>query len=94
MSRWKWTILIFELVLFAVILILPQVNLPDFTFHRGTAPVAARSSVLLASLRVPASISLILPLPVANDAASLEDHPQTDPVDSNSRLTLLCTLIC
>jgi hypothetical protein len=39
MKRW------FELFLFALILVLPQVDLPDFTFHGGTAPIAARSRV-------------------------------------------------
>ena len=43
MKRWQFSILIFELALFAVILVLPQVALPDFTFHEGTAPVAAHA---------------------------------------------------
>ena len=38
LKRWQWILLLFELVLFAVILILPQVDLPDFTFHKGTGP--------------------------------------------------------
>jgi hypothetical protein len=45
MSRWKWVLLIFELTLFLVILILPQVELPDFTFHGGTSPVATKIRV-------------------------------------------------
>ena len=36
MKRWQFSFLIFELVLFAAILVLPQVALPDFTFHDGT----------------------------------------------------------
>ena len=35
MKRWQIAILIFELALFAAILVLPQVALPDFTFHGG-----------------------------------------------------------
>ena len=35
MKRWQLVILIFELALFAAILVLPQVALPDFTFHDG-----------------------------------------------------------
>ena len=35
MKFWRWSLLIFELALFAVILILPQVDLPDFTFSGG-----------------------------------------------------------
>ena len=38
MKRWQFSILIFELALFAVILVLPQVALPDFTFHDGNSP--------------------------------------------------------
>ncbi len=45
MKRWQLLILIFELVLFAAILVLPQVALPDLAFHEGTAPVAAHSRV-------------------------------------------------
>ena len=45
MKRWQLLILIFELALFAVILVLPQVALPVFAFHDGTAPVAAHARV-------------------------------------------------
>ena len=45
MKRWQLLILIFELTLFAAILVLPQVALPDLAFHEGTAPVAARARV-------------------------------------------------
>jgi hypothetical protein len=41
MKRWRWALLLFELALFAIILILPQVDLPDFTFHGGSAPIVA-----------------------------------------------------
>jgi hypothetical protein len=33
MKGWRWGILLFELFLFALILVLPQVDLPDFAFH-------------------------------------------------------------
>jgi len=45
MKRWQLLILIFELALFAAILVLPQVALPVFAFHEGTAPVAAHARV-------------------------------------------------
>ena len=45
MKRWQLLILIFELALFAAILVLPQVALPDLAFHEGTAPVAAHARV-------------------------------------------------
>jgi hypothetical protein len=41
MTRWRW-MLISELFLFALMLVLPQVDLPDTTFRDGTAPVVAR----------------------------------------------------
>ena len=43
MKGWRYALLIFELFLFALILVLPQVDLPDFTFPGGKAPIAARS---------------------------------------------------
>jgi hypothetical protein len=43
MKGWRYALLIFELFLFALILVLPQVDLPDFTFRAGTAPIAAKA---------------------------------------------------
>ena len=45
MKRWRLALLIFELALFAVILVLPQVALPAFAFHGGNSPVAAQARV-------------------------------------------------
>jgi len=45
MKGWRWGILLFELFLFVLILVLPQVDLPDFAFHQGNAPIIARSRV-------------------------------------------------
>ena len=45
MKRWRLSLLIFELALFALILILPQVALPDFAFAGGNAPVTAHARV-------------------------------------------------
>lgn len=55
MKGWRHALLIFELFLFALILVLPQVDLPDFTFPRGTAPIAARSR-----LSPPSAFSVVL----------------------------------
>jgi hypothetical protein len=51
MARWWWVLLISELFLFALILVLPQVDLPDFTFRDGSAPAVVR--LQLASPPVP-----------------------------------------
>lgn len=95
MNRWKWVLLIFELALFALILILPQVDLPDFTFHGGTAPVAAKarlSSVPARSAMALAAVETTLP------GLAVEPQPENSIVPtlaaSNARLSLLCTLIC
>jgi hypothetical protein len=42
---WRWSLLIFELFLFALILVLPDVDLPDFAFQRGSAPIVAKARV-------------------------------------------------
>jgi hypothetical protein len=43
MTRWSWAVLVFELLLITIILILPQVDIPDTAFHCGSAPVLAKS---------------------------------------------------
>jgi len=43
MKRWRFVLLMWELFLFALILVLPQVDLPDFTFPGGTAPIVAKA---------------------------------------------------
>lgn len=45
MRRWRYALLVFELFLFALILVLPQVDLPDFTFPGGSAPIAAKAKL-------------------------------------------------
>jgi hypothetical protein len=92
MSRWKWALLIFELALFAIILILPQVALPDFTFHRGTAPVAAKSALSI-TLDMAAHY-FRAPLPVHTFLAQPETHTIATLQGLDSRLSLFCTLIC
>jgi hypothetical protein len=93
MARWRWVLLIFELVLFAVILILPQVDLPDFTFHGGTAPVVAKAKL---AVPMPSMIKiLVAPRPTVGDARgqALDDNFRFAP-DQHSLLSLFCTLIC
>jgi hypothetical protein len=62
-KRWRYALLFFELFLFALILILPQVDLPDFTFPGSTAPIVAKarlSSTLNFSANSPAGQALSL----------------------------------
>lgn len=94
MKGWRWGILIFELFLFALILILPQVDLPDFAFHGGTAPIVSRARVsappVLTAVTVPTKSRPTIQLSKADQQQlTLVNHaiPQ-------SLLTLLCTLLC
>jgi hypothetical protein len=94
MKHWQFSILIFELALFAVILVLPQVALPDFTFHDGTAPVTAHSRLCD---RVPATVVAVAPQilpfgPTAWVGGEIPDVPAPPAV--HSRLSRLCVLIC
>jgi hypothetical protein len=95
MNRWKWVLLIFELVLFALILILPQVDLPDFTFHGGTAPVATKARLSPALAR---SAMVVVPVEITLPGPAVGPQPENSIVPtlaaSNSRLSLLCTLLC
>lgn len=93
MKRWQWVVLIFELSLIALILILPQVDLPDFTFHGATAPVAAKARASVQ--RVQTLAVAIPPLALKNSLDKLADAilPKA-PEDSVSRLLVLCILLC
>jgi hypothetical protein len=94
MKWWKWALLIFELALFAMILILPQVDLPDFAFHRGTAPITVKAR--LSSTPVQPAVAG----PVRMSSSDLVVEARLEPVATaatqslDSRLSLLCTLIC
>lgn len=96
MKRWVFLVLILELALFAIILILPQVALPAFTFHDGTAPVAARARVCGrvaegAIAMAPQGLPSVLVIH-AQAPGETSDVPAPPPV--HSRLSKLCILIC
>ncbi len=93
MKRWRWALLIFELALFALILILPLVDLPDFTFHGGTAPVVAKARVSSAPAR---AVTVLISLPVPGHVFSRTGEATVTAISatSESRLSLLCRLLC
>ena len=94
MKRWRWALLIFELCLFALILVLPQVDLPEFTFHGGTAPVAAKSRLSAAPILLTHTMTVQQPTLVQlREAARETEHPAPTP-GPRSLLSLCCTLIC
>jgi hypothetical protein len=94
MTRWRWALLIFELLLIALILVLPQVDLPDYTFHSGTAPVAAKAR--LSSASSGASVIIVRTqmmmartfLEARNDSREASAH-----TGSGILLELLCTFV-
>ena len=94
MKRWQLSILIFELVLFAVILVLPQVALPDFTFHDGTAPVAAHARVndQAHGTAITVTVQILSLEPLAQISGEVPDVPAPPAV--HSRLSQLCVLLC
>jgi hypothetical protein len=94
MKRWQWALLIFELALFAVILVLHQVALPEFTFHGGTAPIAAKARLSLARGQPAAPIQLPMLIPGHILEAIADTRLVLPPARQETRLSLLCTLIC
>lgn len=93
LKRWQWMLLLFELVLFAVILILPQVDLPDFTFHKGTAPVAVHAQACSPPVRTVSRI-VVPVLPALKTESRAELRNVLSPPSLDYRLSSLCTLIC
>lgn len=95
MTRWRWALLIFELLLIALILVLPQADLPDYTFHGGTAPVAAKAR--LSSASSGAGFSMIRPYVVMTGIffeANSDIGPASVDNASSVCLALLCTFLC
>ncbi len=94
MKRWQLVFLIFELVLFAAILVLPQVALPDFTFHGGTAPVVAHSRICHST---PGAAIAAIPQTLFPDQSAQRSNEAAGsfaPPALHSRLSRLCVLIC
>jgi hypothetical protein len=94
MKRWQWALLIFELALFALILVLPQVALPDFTFHGGTAPIAVKARFSRGPLQpaVAVPLPMLIPRPILE--VLVESALVLSPAHGETRLSLLCTLLC
>jgi hypothetical protein len=93
MKGWRFALLIFELFLFALILVLPQVDLPDFTFPGGTAPILAKSRLS------PPAFSIV-PAPVQARSLGYIEETRRRGIRTAIRLnplspvTLSCILRC
>lgn len=94
MKRWKLSVLIFELVLLAAILVLPQVALPAFAFHEGTAPVAAHARVCDPARATAIAIGQPIPPPELIVPVRIGTPEIPSPPAVHSRLSRLCVLIC
>jgi hypothetical protein len=94
MKSWRWSLLSFELFLFVLILVLPQVDLPDLAFHGGTAPIVAKAKVssppVLSTITTPGQSRLPQGLP------EIRTQPvrRAIPPKQHVLLSLLCTLLC
>ena len=94
MKRWKLAILIFELVLFAAILVLPQVALPAFAFPNGNSPVAAHARVCDSTPGAAISVVALVPAPAPLGWVRAENSRGSKPRAVDSSLSKLCVLIC
>ena len=94
MNVWRWALLISELFLFALILVLPQVDLPDTTFRDGAAPVVVR----LQFTAPPATPPSVGSRPMHCLRKLQEFIHKTEllacGLSSGDRRFLLCTLLC
>jgi len=94
MERWRRALIVFELCLFALILVLPQVDLPDFTFHRGTAPIVAKASRSFAAILCIVSIVTKTPLLWHTEETRGQLNRLACRLKAHSLLFLFCILIC
>ena len=94
MERWRRVLLIFELLLFAAILVLPRVDLPDFTFQRGTAPIVAKASQSLAPILCIVSIAAKAPSLLHTEETRGQLNRLVIRPNAHSLLSLFCILLC
>ncbi len=93
MKGWRSGILVFELFLLVLILVLPQVDLPDFALHKGASPIVARSRVSGPPVLVTATIPNQYQ-PTQFGHREEERSRFASHAGSRSFLSLLCILLC
>ena len=99
MSRWKvnWTTLVVLGVvafLMLLILVLPDIDLPDTAFHRGTAPAVVHARATAAPASIIVALALALPSPVERVQTWDSTADFSDPPHSNFRPILLRSIRC
>ena len=101
MRRFRWAILIGELVLLALALAAPPVDVPQTAFNEADTPINQATVMVvlgcrsaLSQLRSTASAAVVtLSRRETQSAVALDLH-QPQQLRSRSLLTLLCTFLC
>ena len=101
MRRFRWAILTGELILLALALAVPRMDLPQTAFNEADTPVNQATSVVvlgcrsaLTGLRVAASTTSGAPRIRQAHPAIAADLQSQPPLRSRSLLALLCALLC
>jgi hypothetical protein len=101
MRRFRWAILLGELVLLALALAVPRMDLPQTAFNEADTPVNQATSVVvlgcrsaLSGLRAAASASSAVPRTRQAHPAITADFEPQHALRSRSLLALLCALLC
>ena len=101
MRRFRWSLLIGELVLLALALAVPRMDLPQTAFDEADSPVNQATAVVVlgcrsvfTGLRAAATASNALPHVRQAHPAVAADLDPHQPLRSRSLLALLCALLC
>lgn len=94
MKSWRWALLLFELFVFALILVLPQVDLPDTAFRDGNSPVVAKLQVTAAPLMAVGLTRVQTWSPGQLHGAVLPDTNPSEVLSPADRRSLLRALLC
>lgn len=92
MKRWRWVLLIVELLLFALILVLPQVELPDTAFRAGNTPIVVRQQLHSAPAAMPVVISSLGDVPGPGEVTRLKPAKFADRDAARLRF-MLCVFV-
>jgi len=97
----RWAIPLGELVLLALALAVPRIDLPQTAFNEADTPVNQATSVVvlgcrsaLTGLRTAVSVSNAVPRTRQAHPAITADFEPQHPLRSRSLLALLCALLC
>jgi hypothetical protein len=100
MRRFRWILLIAELVMLAVVAVVPPVDLPQTAFdeadtpiNQATVPVVLSCRLTLTGLHSAAVSASPRIHPQPTRSATVDFHPQPS-ARSRSLLTLLCSFLC